>query len=69
MDLATVALNRFRHSLEYTYKALSKLYGIPASTLCHCKNGRMLMKQRVINQQRLSPQEEKALVSYVLRMS
>jgi hypothetical protein len=39
MDPATVALDRFGHFLEYFYKALSELCGIPASTLGHRKNG------------------------------
>jgi hypothetical protein len=68
MDPATAALDRFGHS-DYTYKALSELCGLPASTLCHRKNGRMSIQQRAANQQYLSPQEEKALVSYLLRMS
>jgi hypothetical protein len=68
MDPATVALDRFGHS-EYTYKELSELCGLPASTLGYRKNGRMSIQQRAINQQYLNPQEEKALVTYVLRMS
>jgi hypothetical protein len=35
----------------------------------HRDHGRMLIPQRAAIQQRLSPQEEKALVSYLLRMS
>jgi hypothetical protein len=55
IDPAAVALDRFGRSSEYTYTALSELCGIPASNLCHRKNGRMSIKQRAINQQYLSP--------------
>jgi hypothetical protein len=44
MDPVTAALDRFGHSSGYTYKTLSELSGIPASTLCHRKNGRMLIQ-------------------------
>jgi hypothetical protein len=44
--------------------ALSELTGVPASTLWHRDHGRDSIQQRAAKQQRLSPQEEKALVSY-----
>jgi len=68
MDAATVALDRFGHSSE-SYQAISNLCGVPATTLRHRKNGRMSIQQRATTQQYLNPQEEKALVTYVLRMS
>lgn len=68
MDPATAALDRFGHS-EYTYREISNFCGLPASTLCHRKNGRMSIQQRATNQQYLSPQEEKALLTYLLRMA
>jgi Tc5 transposase DNA-binding domain len=68
MDPATAALDRFGHS-EYTYREISNFCGLSASTLCHRKNGRMSIQQRATNQQYLSPQEEKALLTYVLRMA
>lgn len=69
MDPASAALDRFGHSSDYTFRDISERSGIPASTLCHRKNGRISIQQRAANQQYLSPQEEKALVSYLLRMS
>jgi len=48
---------------------LSGLSGIPASTLWHRKHGRSSAQQRAAKQQYLSPQEEKALAKYLLRMS
>src|SRR5277367_6696289 len=69
MDPATVALDRFGHSVEYTYKVLSEICGVPASTVGHRNRGRMSIQQRATNQQYLSPQEEKALITYLLRMA
>lgn len=69
MDPATAVLNRFGHSRENTYQALSEANGVPASTLRHRNHGRISIQQRAVNQQYLTPQEEKALVSYFLRMS
>jgi hypothetical protein len=69
MDPATVALDRFGHSLEYTYKVLSEISRVPASTVGHRNRGRISIQQRATNQQYLSPQEEKALVTYLLRMA
>lgn len=40
IDLATVALDRFDY-LEHTYKELSELCGVLASTVGHRKRGRM----------------------------
>jgi hypothetical protein len=34
MDPATTVLDRFGHSPENTYTALSELSGVPGSTLC-----------------------------------
>jgi hypothetical protein len=69
IDPATAVLDRFDRSLEKTYTALSELSGVPASTLSHRHHGRVPIQQPAVNQQYLSPQEEKALVSYLLRMS
>jgi hypothetical protein len=69
VDAATAVLDRFGHSSENTYTALSELSGVPASTLWHRDHGRLSIQQRAAKQQYLSPQEEKALVSYLLRMS
>lgn len=66
MDPATAVLERFGHAPENTYAALSELSGVPASTLWHRDHGRISIQQRAATQQ--CPQEEKALVSYLLRM-
>jgi len=68
-DPAKVVLERIGHSPENTYAALCELSGVPTSTLWHRDHGRDSIQQRAAKQQRLSPQEEKALVSYLLRMS
>jgi hypothetical protein len=69
LDPAKVVLERVGHSLENTYAALCELSGVPASTLWHRDHRRVSIQQRAAKQQYLSPQEEKALVSYLLRMS
>jgi hypothetical protein len=69
LDPAKVVLQRIGHSPENTYAALCELSGVPESTLWHRDHGRDSIQQRAAKQQYLSPQEEKALVSYLLRMS
>ncbi len=69
IDPATAILDRFGHSKSNTYASLSGLSGVPESTLWHRKHGRVSIQQRGANQQYLTPQEEKALVNYLLRMS
>ena len=61
-DPAKVVLERIGHSPENTYAALCELSGVPESTLWHRDHGRDSIQQRAAKQQRLSPQEEKALV-------
>jgi hypothetical protein len=68
-DPVKLVLERIRHSPENTYAALCELSGVPESTLWHRDHGRDSIQQRAAKQHRLSPQEEKALVSYLLRMS
>ena len=68
-DPAKVILERIRYSPENTYAALCELSGVPATTMWHRDYGQMSIPERAAMQQRLSPQEEKALVSYLLRMS
>ena len=68
IDPATAAIDRFGHSKDgSTYAALSELTGVPGSTLWHRRHGRASMQQKCVDQQYLTPQEEKALVTYVLR--
>jgi len=68
-DPAAAALDRFGHSAENSYGALSNQSGVPLSTLWHRDHGRGSIKQKAASQQYLTPQEEKALVDYLLRMS
>jgi hypothetical protein len=63
---ATVVLKRIKHSPEYTYASLCELSGAPTTTLWHRNHSRVSIKQRAAMHQRLSPQKEKALVSYLL---
>ena len=69
IDPATAILDRFGHSKSNTYATLSRLNGVPESTLWHRDHGRLSIQQKGAKQQYLTPQEEKALVNYVLRMS
>ncbi len=68
-DPAAAALDRFGRSAENSYGALSNQSGVPLSTLWHRDHGRGSIKQKAASQQYLTPQEEKALVDYLLRMS
>ena len=52
-----------------SYATLSRLTGVPASTLWHRANGRLSRRKNAANQQYLTPQEEDALLHYVLRMA
>jgi hypothetical protein len=69
LDPATAILDRFGHSKSNTYATLSGLSGVPETTLWHRDHGRPSIQQKGAKQQYLTPQEEKALVNYVLRMS
>jgi hypothetical protein len=62
-DAATAVLDRFGHSPENTYTALSELSGIPALTLWHRDHGRLSIQQRAAKERYPGLQEEKALVS------
>jgi hypothetical protein len=52
-----------------TYAALSEPSKIPVSTLWDRAHGRRPRREKAAKQQYLTPQEEKALVNYALRMS
>jgi hypothetical protein len=69
INLARAILDRFGHSKSNTYAALSGLSGVLKTTLWYRDYGRPSIQQRGAEQQYLTPQEEKALVNYVLRMS
>jgi len=66
---ATAILDRVGHSESNTYASLSGLGGGPVSTIRHRDHGRPSMQQKDANQQYLKAQKEKALVTYLLRMS
>lgn len=71
-DPATDVLTRsdfFSARKRPTYAALSESSQIPISTLWNRAHGRRPRKEKAAGQQYLSPQEEKALVAYALRMS
>jgi hypothetical protein len=71
IDVAIAILDRFGHikGKSNTYAALSKLNGVPESTLWHRAYSRVSIKQKGAKQQYLTIQEEKALVNYLLRIS
>ncbi|KUL82058.1 hypothetical protein ZTR_10674 [Talaromyces verruculosus] len=56
-------------SKEPSYTDQSRSTGIPASTLWRRANGKPSKRDKVANQQYLTPQEERALVDHVLRMA
>jgi hypothetical protein len=71
-DPATDVLSRynfFDSENRPTYAALSDSSQIPVSTLWDRAHGRRPRKEKAAKQQYLTPQEEKALVNYALRMS
>jgi hypothetical protein len=69
-DPATTALAENRQSAQpKSYPSLSRSSGIPVSTLRDRDHGRISKRERAANQQYLSPQEERSLVEYALRMS
>jgi hypothetical protein len=71
-DPVTDVLSRFNFfdsENRLTYAALSDSSQIPVSTLWDRAHGRRPRKEKAAKQQYLTPQEEKALVNYALRMS
>ncbi|KKA24370.1 hypothetical protein T310_1555 [Rasamsonia emersonii CBS 393.64] len=54
-------------STNKSYAALSASSGVPQSTLWHRAHARRSRKAKAASQQYLTPQEEKALVDYLLR--
>jgi hypothetical protein len=65
----TVLTNLYGPATRITYAALSDLSSVPVSTLWDRAHGRQSRSEKAAKQQYLTPQEEKALVSYALRMS
>jgi Tc5 transposase DNA-binding domain len=69
-DAATdVLFNFFDSATRPTYAALSESSNIPLSTWWDRAHGRRPRREKAAKQQYLTPQEEKALVNYALRMS
>jgi DDE superfamily endonuclease/Tc5 transposase DNA-binding domain len=52
-----------------TYAALSRLSNVPIATVWRHTHGKPSLQDKAAKQQYLTPQEEKALLDYVLRMS
>ena len=70
MDRATQVLAREVSSdVRRTYADLAEQCNIPLSTLHHRQQGRRPMKAKAQSQQYLTPEEEKAVVKFVLLMS
>jgi len=65
----TVLTNLCDPTTHITYAALSELSNVPTSTLCDRAHGRQSRSEKAAKQQYLTPQEEKALVNYALRIS
>jgi hypothetical protein len=73
VDPAPASPEGSSHSTENSYIARADQRRVPTSTLWHRAHGVRSMKQKAAGQQYLTPQyitpqEEKALVSYLLRM-
>jgi hypothetical protein len=56
-------------NMPRTYAVLSERGNVPVSTLCHRKHGRRSKEELAQSRQYLTPEEEKALVKFVLLMS
>jgi hypothetical protein len=66
--LPTTALaGRHAASKSKTFAALLKLSKVPIATLWRRSQGKPSRKDKAANQQYLTPQEEKALLYYVIR--
>jgi hypothetical protein len=70
MDRATLALaQELPHGVPRTYAAIAELTNVPLSTLHHRDRGRPSKHQSAQGRQYLTPEEEKALVNFLLLMS
>jgi DDE superfamily endonuclease len=69
-DAASRVLSRsLRLDKPQTYAALSEEGNVPLTTVWYRVHGRPSIDQKAVKQQYLTPQEEKALAEYLLRMS
>lgn len=70
MDAATAALLESHDSTKSkSYAVMAASNNVPQSTLWHRAHGRRLRRREAEGQQYLTPSEEKALLSHLLRMS
>jgi hypothetical protein len=70
MDRATqVLLQPLPPDVPRTYAVLSERGNVPISTLCHRKHGRRSKEDLAQSRQYLAPEEERALVKFMLLMS
>jgi hypothetical protein len=70
MDRASQALAEgLLPDVPKTYAALAEYSDVPLSTLHHRARGRCSKEQKAASQQYLTPQEEQALVKFLLQMS
>src|SRR5438874_286603 len=70
MDRASQALAQdLPLNIRGTYAARSDLSGVPLTTIWHREHGRRSIEEKAKGQQYLTPEEEKALVSFLLLMS
>jgi len=68
MDPAIEALQRWSSSGKINYTELHESSGVALTTLWHRDRGRVSIQERAKRQQYLTPQEEKALVKYLVDM-
>jgi hypothetical protein len=69
MDPAAQALQQRGRSGKVHYKTLSESTGVSLSTLWHWNHGRASVQERATQKHYLTPQEERALVKYLLDVS
>jgi hypothetical protein len=70
MDRASQALAQdFPADLKKTYAAIADRTEVPLTTLYHRDHGRRSREEHAQSQQYLTPEEEKAMVRFLLRMS
>jgi hypothetical protein len=69
MDPASQALAQgFRLDVRRTYAAISEQSNVPLSTLHHRAQGRLSKQETAQRRQYLTPEEEKAVVNFLLLM-
>ena len=70
MDKASQVLDQgLPSNVSKTYAVLAERGNVPLSTLHHRDRGRPSIKEKAQRQQYLTPEEEKALVKFLLLMA